>query len=99
MINGSRGQNRLDERDSTGHVDKLPILNRQPPGTFIFKVLKVPSSKAPNRKSLLSRVVTSFLDCVIAMIGAGAVDYCRHVVHSSTNQEYYRTLTTLSSIR
>jgi hypothetical protein len=55
------------------------------PFGFIYKAGRKPDS----RKSLLSGVVASFLDCVIAMIGAGAVDYCRHAVHSSTNQAQY----------
>jgi hypothetical protein len=50
VVDGSGSQDRLDKGSSTGHVNKLVIPSWEPPGTFVLKVLGVPSPKTPNRK-------------------------------------------------
>jgi hypothetical protein len=50
VVDGLGGQNRLDEGNSTGHVDELAIPSGNLAGAFVLKVLEIPSPKAPNRK-------------------------------------------------
>jgi hypothetical protein len=42
VVNGLGGQNRLDEGNSTGHVDELAIPSGNLAGAFVLKVLEIP---------------------------------------------------------